>query len=928
MKIVQIVFFLFFYLNSIGQEIPPTKIFTTENYKAQNQNWGIAQASNDLIYVANNGGLLEYDGEHWQLFSDESNPILRSVNVSEGVVYTGSFMDFGYWIKNTKGELKYSSLVKNYKIKLKEGEEFWSIHMYQKWILFQSKASIYFVNTITKEVKKVESSETITGLFLLDDKIFFQKQNKGLFIIENGQEKLFSDALFFKENRIINCFNQQQEVVFLSEEKGFVSIKEGIVVEQKSTLNKESYSIYSAIQLADNTFVLGTISSGVLFLNENRVIVNKINRKNGLSNNTALSLFQDNFNNVWVGLDNGINYINISSPFKRFEDEDGSLGTVYTSLLYDGILYLGTNQGLFYKKYNSKNKFQLVKRTKGQVWFLKEIDNLLFCGHDKGTFILKNNRIISVITETVGVWDVKSVPNTTSLLIQGNYKGLSILEKQNGLWKFKNKMEGFDISSRFFEFHEDKIYVNHELKGLYELKTDDDFLRIKENKKINIPESGYGSNVFTFGDELFYSSYAGVYKKNGNNFFVKDSLFTKVMGDYNDISTLRSLDTQKNTLYVFSNTNLLFISLNPINLAPQIKKIPLSVSNRNTVLGFENLTQINEDKFLIGTSYGYLIYDESIKNKAENVFISFRSIHVNRIDEAKTSISVLEEALLANEQNNIEFSYSISKFNQIVKNEYQYQLLGLSDNWSNWSQTSTQLFENLPYGNYILNIKGKYGNQITEVESFQFSIKRPFYLSNLIVVIYIIAICLLILAINLYYRRRYKRRNAILLEKVRKDLKLKELENQKEVIRLRNDKLRSDIESKNKELASSTMNIIKKNELLNNLKKELNTIEDRKIGQVIKIIDKNLNNTDDWRLFQEAFNNADKDFLKKIKLKHPLLTPNDLRLCAYLRLNLSSKEIAPLLNISPRSVEVKRYRLRKKMDLEHDSNLSDHILSI
>ncbi|MEM6517122.1 MAG: LuxR C-terminal-related transcriptional regulator [Bacteroidota bacterium] len=100
------------------------------------------------------------------------------------------------------------------------------------------------------------------------------------------------------------------------------------------------------------------------------------------------------------------------------------------------------------------------------------------------------------------------------------------------------------------------------------------------------------------------------------------------------------------------------------------------------------------------------------------------------------------------------------------------------------------------------------------------------------------------------------------------------------------------------------------------------------LNPVIKIIDKNINNKDDWKFFQEAFNNADKDFLKKIKSIHPNLTPNDLRLCAYLRLNLTSKEIAPLLNISPKSVEVKRYRLRKKMNLEHQEGLTDYILAI
>ena len=125
------------------------------------------------------------------------------------------------------------------------------------------------------------------------------------------------------------------------------------------------------------------------------------------------------------------------------------------------------------------------------------------------------------------------------------------------------------------------------------------------------------------------------------------------------------------------------------------------------------------------------------------------------------------------------------------------------------------------------------------------------------------------------------------------------------------------------------MSLIKKNEFLNSIKFQLKEKNETKnLNTVIRTIDKNLNNTDDWKFFQEAFNNADKDFLKKIKSKHPNLTPNDLRLCAYLRLNLSSKEIAPLLNISPRSVEVKRYRLRKKMDLEHDASLTNYILEI
>jgi DNA-binding CsgD family transcriptional regulator len=195
-------------------------------------------------------------------------------------------------------------------------------------------------------------------------------------------------------------------------------------------------------------------------------------------------------------------------------------------------------------------------------------------------------------------------------------------------------------------------------------------------------------------------------------------------------------------------------------------------------------------------------------------------------------------------------------------------------------------------------------------------------------VIYVLVLCFIFYWLHFFTRRHYKKQKVRYFEKLKKENELKELAISQQLTKLNNEKLRQDIEAKNKELATSTMNIIKKNEFLNTIKNELSEGGANKVSKVVQIIDKNLNNSNDWNLFQEAFNNADKNFLKKVKEKHPKLTPNDLRLCAYLRLNLSSKEIAPLLNISPRSVEVKRYRLRKKMDLPHDFNLTNYILEI
>jgi FixJ family two-component response regulator len=83
---------------------------------------------------------------------------------------------------------------------------------------------------------------------------------------------------------------------------------------------------------------------------------------------------------------------------------------------------------------------------------------------------------------------------------------------------------------------------------------------------------------------------------------------------------------------------------------------------------------------------------------------------------------------------------------------------------------------------------------------------------------------------------------------------------------------------------------------------------------------------DDWESFARHFDQVHTDFIKRLKEKYPQLSPKDLKLCAYLRMNLVSKEIAPLLNISVRGVEISRYRLRKKMQLHAEVNLTDYMI--
>lgn len=916
-----------------AQEIVPLQNYPPNSYNAENQNWKISQSVDKVIYAANNDGLLEFDGANWKLHPSPNNSILRSVAVIDNLVYTGCHMEFGYWQRDQFGELEYISISEKLQEPLLEDEEFWNILEFEEWVLFQSLNRIYIYNTINESFKIINSEAVLEKIFKTNKTLYFQKSKEGFYKIENGEAVLISNNPFVTENIIVTVSSRMDGLLLLTQENGFFHIdKTTGKISKWSTQSEEllsSISVYSATELLDKSFVLGTISNGVYHLDANGKTLTNINQEKGLHNNTVLSVFEDIDRNIWLGLDNGISVLNLNSPYKTYNDIHGKLGTVYTSAIYNGKLYLGTNQGLFCKKRGNNEDFQMIDQTEGQVWSLTQIDNTLFCGHNSGTFVIKDTKAIK-ISNLPGTWDLKEIPNKKNILLQGNYNGLYLLEKAGKTWRVKNKIVGFDNSCHFFELSDpQEIFVSHEHIGLIRIKTDENYTKVIEYT-VDKTKKGKKSSLIKHDGNLMFSYEKGlfIYDKESQSFKF-DSFFSSEMLSNESYISGKLVATKNNTLWGFTDRNIVRFAPGKINSTPEVSKIALPAYIRQDYSGYESVTHLEEDKYLFGTSYGYIIIDlEKIQKK--NYFINIHKIGKGIRNEAKTLVPLTETNFFAFEENNLEFSYSVPTFDKYTDVSYQYNLIGLYDNWSDWSKASSISFENLPFGKYEFNVRAKVGNTYSKnTASYTFHIKRPWYISNALLSIYTIVVVALFLIIHNGYQRFYKKQRNKLLENKKREFERVRLENDREIMKLRNEKLEQDIENKNKELAASTMNIIKKNEFLNTIKRELKKVKDKNVVEpVIKFIDKNLNQNSDWELFQEAFNNTDKDFLKKIKEQYPKLTPNDLRLCAYLRLNLSSKEIAPLLNISHKSVEIKRYRLRKKMNLDAKTNLTHHILEI
>jgi DNA-binding CsgD family transcriptional regulator len=273
--------------------------------------------------------------------------------------------------------------------------------------------------------------------------------------------------------------------------------------------------------------------------------------------------------------------------------------------------------------------------------------------------------------------------------------------------------------------------------------------------------------------------------------------------------------------------------------------------------------------------------------------------------------------------------------------EFRHKLEGLDEEFSDWTFSTEVQYNNLEHGPYTFVVQTKVGGKIQESEArFSFQIETPWFKTKLFQIVSLSLISSLIIVSFLFQRKRFETEKSEMksLHQEVVDEKIQLVQKtEKEIIQLKNEKLQSEIQYKTNELASTTMHLVQKQELLSGIESGLQKVvknkdipawQRKEITSIIHMLQQDARIDDDWEKFSAYFDEVHGYFLQRIKEKYPQLSLNDHKLCAYLRMNLSSKEIASLLNISIRGVEGARYRLRKKLGLPENTNLAEFMQQI
>jgi ligand-binding sensor domain-containing protein/DNA-binding CsgD family transcriptional regulator len=938
-------------IKSIG--VPYIQNYSKAVYLSGNQNWSIAKDRNGIMYFGNAQGLLTYDGKYWQQFEMPNKQIVRSVATDpSGKVYTGSFGEFGYW-RTIGGRFKYTSLVpiipKPYKIT----DEIWKIYIDGKRTIFQSFSSIFIYEH--HKIKVIKSVSPYLFLHKAGQRFIIEDLEKGLFELKGsklvalpnaGPEKPSSvlSILPFKNGTLLICTSKQG--LYIYDGKKYIKFNS-----QASDFLK-SYQLNNAIAILNKYYAFGTILNGLLIMDEDGNVVQKINKTSGLQNNTILSIFADQEQNLWTGLDNGIDRIELNDPLNYYFDKTGKFGTVYSSLIYKDNIYLGTNQGLFYSPWNGGNKkrynsfdFKLIAKSQGQVWSLKEIDGQLLCGHNDGTFLVKGSAIEKVSTLSGG-WTINKVDK--DYLIQGTYTGLALFKKDAlGIWRFFYKIDNFGAPSRYVEQDsKGDLWVSHAYKGLYRLTLSPDYKQVisTENysERNGLPGS-YGINIFKLGSKLIYSSRKG--------FFTYDEISNK-FSSYGTLNKALGSFATSNKVINAGNNNYWFINNGKMSLVTFEKTGNIDVdSNRFSILDgrmvqyYENISKISNNMYLISVDDGFVIYDASNKNLDQNKTLP--AVLIRKIEDITDTYSTLSEngdngqpIQIPYNRDNLRIAFSLPYYRQ-AKIRYQYYLEGYSKKWSDWSSASQKDFTNLTSGDYTFLVRAEINNQtISKISTFKFTVGRPFYASNFAIILYLITLLGMIVLGKRWYAEKLLKHHQLISARLQVEkeefLKHEAEATERHISKLQTEKLQAELAGKNRELANSAMSLVYKNELLQKISDEMLKLKDEQgkkltedqLRKIQKVIEEGMNDKRDWNLFENSFNEAHENFFKKLKSSLPDLVPNDLKLCAFLLLNMSSKEMASLLNITVRGVEIRRYRLRKKLNIPHDKNLVEFLMEL
>lgn len=861
---------------------PLVRNWSTANQDAGRQNWDIVQDENGVIYLANQECLLEFDGFTWRRIMLPGKANVRSVAIApSGDIFVGSYKQFGYFTKEEAGKMEYHSISARLNPEQLSDSDIWTIIFLNDKVYFQSFGAIYVYNGEKVDVIKKE----VVNLFLIYGQLYSQFTNEGVGrlnedgsceIVISRNDLNISAMLPYKDGKVLMASANSGLFIFDPETLDFTKFKteaDSFII--NGDLNR------SIADLSGN-IILGSSSKGVVAIDEDGHFLWQIDSKSDLQNETVLAMTCDKKGNIWTALDDGVSMIVNNSSYRCFQAKKEPIGMVYDVSLTDGDLYLATNKGLYTLSENGLTK---DKRIKGQTWYVKSFNGELFIGNNLATYRKTGTRLFAR-TEDSGAICIKEIywSDNEKHLLEGTYLGIRrydfdpILNK----WEASDYIPGTALTKNIEIDAAYRIWSENLQRGISMITLSPDMNTVTGVKEFEALSGENGSlHLFKINGRIAFT--------DGEDFFTYDDITDEII-PYSNLNKAaghikgvhNATQGDGTTYWLAGNKEIAQLDCSGSKYTI-IREIPLSIfgvasEDRSNVI-YDN---VSGNTFLCLNNK---VIDISAPTESSfQASLSLLECEISDNSGNRYVISEPQKITTKRGYNHITFRLRYPEYDEFGTT-VQYRLKGVSDKWETLPPSQmVQTYQRLKYHQYHYQAKviSADHKEICSID-IPVRVRSHWYTSRLMITMYL---CLLILAAMILGRRTNKHTMEMLRLKDRVD----EANNAK-------DAMESQLKKKEEELANMVMG---------------------GIG----------NESMRWDIFKQNFERVEEHFFSNLTSKYPDMTTSDLKFCALLRLNMSTKEIADALNITTRGVESARYRLRKKFGLKQSESLTAFIHNI
>lgn len=769
-----LVFGLFFLIYSYlqSQDTPYTqdagyKFFKNYGYKEydhQAQNWGIAQAPNGLIYVANNGGVLEYDGVSWRIIGFPDYKIVRSLAIAPtGTVYIGGKGDIGYLAPDAKGSLQYVSLLDRLEGEQKNFSNVWRTHVTMEGIYFVSSEFLFRWNPGSKQMKvwPAQVGQRFLYSFIDRGRLYIHRAKTGLMRMNNDSLEILPGTEIFsnEKERIImvvpyfpyspyNIDIDPPRLLIGTLLKGFYLYDSLLETVRPFPTEADDYLIKSAanhgIYLSTGDFAVATRFGGLVVMDPRGRLKNIFNKTYGLQDENIKYVFEDKQGNLWLCLEKGVSKIEYVSPLTVHDERSNLSGLAAAVLKHHNVLYVGATNGLYYLE--TPLKFKQVPGITSNCWSLLSSEDAILAATSGGVFSIDKNIPQKIIdSPSYILLASRHSPGRTWC---GTSKGLVTLSPKNGRWTQDLRFEN----------------IPHDIRNIVEEKDGSLWLGTSAGSflKVDFPGAGLSPIVTGYekshglpGTEIYmawaaghviFATEKGIFRfdENAKRFIPDRTLGDEFAAGPNSRPVFRLVeDTNNNIWFHSASRNYRAIpgreGTFTIDAIPLLR-IPTAQVNAIYPEPTGKITWF-------ASNDGLIRYDTTVKKNYRHDFRTLvRKVLINdklifdgfKIKTGKADNGIFP--IFQYTERNLRFEFAAPFFEAETGTQYRCFLEGFERGWSTWKKEPKENYTNLDPGQYTFRVQARNVYEYEGSEDiFRFKILPPWYRTWWAYILYVAA---------------------------------------------------------------------------------------------------------------------------------------------------------------------------------------------